>query len=103
MKKEVRIDIDPDKIESKYSDLAIINVNPFGFTLDFGQNVASLELVKVVARVSLSPQHAKIFSDILAQNIREYERKFGEIKVNPQMKEELPQKKIGFNYQEEDK
>ena len=100
----VNINIDPDKVESKYSDTIFIGVNPFGFNLDFGQQLPQANTIKIVTRVSISPQHAKIFSNILQQNIKMYEEKFGDIKVNVEMQKEVQRsQEIGFKLEKEDK
>ncbi len=35
-------------------------------------------------RVIMSPQHAKAFLEVLGQNVTEWERQFGEIRLVPQ-------------------
>lgn len=79
--KKLRINVSPDKIEAKYSDFAIIAKNVLGFNLDFAQRIPGGKQVNIVARVAMSPQHAKLFSKILTKNVEKYEEEFGEIKI----------------------
>jgi len=93
----INVNVDHDKVDAKYTDQVIITHNPFGFTLDFAQQIPQMRIVKVVARIAMSPEHAKAFNEALADNIKNYEKSFGEIRLTNQMKAELVQKKkIGF-------
>ena len=79
--KKVKINIQPDKMEAKYSDFAIVGKNPLGFHLDFGQRMPSGNQVNIVSRVAMSPQHAKLLLAVLKNNVEQYEREFGEISI----------------------
>lgn len=94
---QININIDPDKIEAKYCDQAFISHNPFGFTIDFAQQIPQLNTIKIFSRVAMSPQHAKAFLEVFAENIKTYEKTFGSIELTKQMKDHAkPQKPIGF-------
>lgn len=77
----LKVNVSPDKIEARYSDFAIVSQNGLGFNFDFGQRMPNKKEVNIVGRVALSPQHAKLFSKLLAENVKKYEEKFGEIKL----------------------
>lgn len=99
---EININIDPDKLESKYSDSIFISNNPFGFNFDFAQQIPQMNMVKIISRISISPQHAKTFSQILADNIKKYEEQFGHININPNVQKEAEKRQeIGFKIAEE--
>lgn len=95
-KPPIQVNIDPDKLESKYSDAIFINHNPFGFTFDFAQSIPQMKMIKVGSRISLSPQHAKVLLGALQNQIVQYEKKFGEIMINQAMQEAADKKPIGF-------
>jgi hypothetical protein len=78
---KLKINVSPDKIEAKYSDFAIIAKNALGFNLDFAQRIPGGKQVNIISRIAMSPQHAKLFSKVLAKNVEKYENQFGEIKV----------------------
>ena len=95
---QININIDPDKIEAKYSDQAMISHNPFGFTIDFAQQIPQMNMIKILSRIAMSPGHAKAFSEVLSENIKTFEKNYGNIELTKQMKEEVSsQKKIGFS------
>ncbi len=93
-KKEVQIQIEIDDVTAQgvYSNLAIISHSPDEFIIDFIFIQPQVPKAKVRARVITSPQHIKRFVAALQDNIKKYEEKFGEIKLEP--KQETP--KIGF-------
>ncbi len=93
-KKEQQIQIEIDDITAQgvYSNLAIITHSPDEFILDFIFIQPQIPKAKVRARIITSPQHVKRFFYALQDNIKKYEEKFGEIKVEP--RPELT--KIGF-------
>ena len=94
---QIQLNIDPDKIEAKYSDAAFINHNPFGFTFDFAQNIPQLKMMKIISRISFSPQHTKAFLQALTTQIKSYEAKFGEIQITAAMQAEADKPPIGFD------
>ena len=79
--KKLKINMPADRAEARYSDFAIIGKNAMGFSFDFGQRMPSGDSISIVSRIAMSPQHAKIFSEILRKNIELYEKNFGEIKT----------------------
>lgn len=65
-----------------YTDAVLINGNPLGFVLNFGQWAPEEPgLVRVYTRVGMSPNHLKLLAQLLAQNVAAYEEKFGEMVV----------------------
>lgn len=80
-KKKVKINVPQDKVEAQYSDFAIISKHALGFNIDFGQRVPGSDSVRIVGRIGMSPQHAKLLLRVLGKNIADYEKKFGEISM----------------------
>ncbi len=88
-KKKVNLNIDHDKEVFYANNLAIFN-NPTEFILDFTQITPRVDVVQekqvltYVAKhnaIILNPKQAKIFFDLLKENLEKYEKKFGEIKL----------------------
>jgi len=78
-----------------YSDMVFINGSPLGFVLNFGQWAPEQPgLVRVYARVGMSPNHLKLLARLLVQNVAGYEAKFGGIVVGDDR--EAPHQHIGF-------
>ena len=69
--------IDDKTAEGTYSNIASIMFNRTEFYLDFGRLVPGKPEVTVHARIITSPAHAKDLARVLAQNIQQYEEKFG--------------------------
>lgn len=98
---QIQINIDQDKIDAKYCDQAIISHNPFGFSFDFAQQIPQMNMLKILSRVAMSPEHVKVFSEALTDNLKKYEEKFGEIELTKKMRDgAVSPKKIGFHIEE---
>jgi hypothetical protein len=76
------VKVKAESTPSIYANSAEINVTTWDFRFKFGEieevrpdSVSVAERVRVV----MSPQHAKIFSRVLAENVQKYENAFGEI------------------------
>ena len=77
----------PDFRES-YSNSVQIHVSVWDFLLTFGrlqQQTPELVEVSNFQNIYISPQQAKALLMILQQNVENYEKAFGEIKLDPQM------------------
>jgi hypothetical protein len=75
------INIDIGKIDPVYSNMVNIIHGPFDFTINFAQ--ISPPTGTAVARVIMSPQHAKAFLNALNDNVRKYEDVHGKIPDAP--------------------
>ncbi len=79
-----------------YTDAVLINGNPLGFVLTFGQWAPEEPgLVRVYTRVGMSPNHLKLLAQLLSQNVAAYEAKFGEMVVTEDRA--APAHHIGFD------
>jgi hypothetical protein len=77
-----------EELKSFYSNHVNIHSSFFDFVFEFGeverietyenQNVMDIE---IKTRIVMSPQHAKAFLKVLNDNLKEYEKNFGEIKL----------------------
>ena len=79
-KKRIAIDI-PKELTAVYANLAFISHTPGEIILDFAQVLPRMPHGRVLSRVIMSPMHAKMLQNALAQNIANYERQFGEIRL----------------------
>jgi hypothetical protein len=78
--KKIAIDI-PKEVTAVYANLAFISHTPAEMVLDFAQMLPRMPRGTVNARVIMSPMHAKLLHKALGQNIANYERQFGEIRM----------------------
>lgn len=81
--KRITIDI-PKELTAVYANLAFISHTPAELVLDFAQVLPRMPRGTVQSRIIMSPMHAKMFQMALAQNIANYERQFGEIRLPQQ-------------------
>ena len=71
-----------------YANSVQVRVSVWDFLLTFGrlqQQTPDLVEVTNFQNINLSPQQAKALVTILQQNLENYEKAFGEIKLDPQM------------------
>ena len=58
--------------EGRYANFFQIGHNPFEFLLEFGQQDRGIH-----TRIYVSPQYARVLSDLLIETLRQHEREFG--------------------------
>lgn len=83
-KKRIAINI-PNDLEAVYANIAFISHTPAEIVIDFAQVLPRMPKGNVKARIIMSPMHAKMLQAALAQQIKNYERQFGEIPLPPSM------------------
>jgi hypothetical protein len=73
----------PD-FRSVYANNTAFNTSTFDFSMTFGEISGIQEgrlTVEQHTKVTMSPIHAKVFLQVLAQQISQFEQQFGEIKL----------------------
>ena len=80
--------VNTSSYRENYANSVQVRVNVWDFFLVFGtlqqQNEREVE-VQNFQGIYLSPQQAKALVTILGQNLANYEKTFGEIKLDPQL------------------
>lgn len=101
--KKISIEL-PKDLEANYANLAFITHTPAELVLDFAQYLPRMPKGKVMARIVMSPVHAKLLQLALAQNIANYERQFGEIRLpqRPNLADELFRYRPGADDEDND-
>jgi len=79
-KQEIKIEIDEQTANGKYSNLALITHSQTEFIIDFIFVQPQSGKAKVQDRIITSPLHAKKFLQALQDNVAKYEMRFGQIK-----------------------
>ena len=77
---KVTIDV-PKDLAAVYGNVAFISHTPAEIILDFAQVLPRMPRGKILSRVIMSPMHAKLLLRALTQNIANYERQYGEIRL----------------------
>ena len=78
----------PAQLDAVYSNFALLQHSPSEFILDFARILPNMPSAKVVARVVMTPMHAKLLLRALQENIDKFEAQYGAIYV-PQQGEAL--------------
>ena len=84
--KQIKIELKEEIAQGNYVNLPIIGYSQAEFILDFIKVIPGIPKADVKSRIIMSPMHTKNLLLLLNAKIKEYERKFGKIK--------LPKKKI---------
>lgn len=92
-KKQLNIEIGEKESQGIYSNLAIISHSPAEFVIDFTRVMPGTPKARVHARIVMTPQHIKMLSRALNENIARYEQQHGEIEVDNAQPGNYP----GFN------
>ena len=79
---QINIELGEHEAEGIYSNLAIISHSQAEFVIDFTRVMPGSPKAKVHARTIMTPQHAKLLSKALDDNIYKFEQKNGEIKLD---------------------
>ena len=78
---QINIELGEKEADGIYSNLAIINHTPAEFVMDFVRFFPGSPKAKVQTRIIMTPQHVKSLAHALQENIKKYEKSFGEIKI----------------------
>ena len=78
---QLSVELGEKESEGIYSNLAIITHSPAEFVIDFTRVLPGVPKAKVYARVIMTAQHAKLLLRAMEDNIKKFEQKFGEIKI----------------------
>ena len=78
----INVELSEKEAEGIYSNLALISHSPAEFVIDFTRVLPGVPKTKVYARIIMTPQHAKSLFNALDDNIKRYEKQFGEIKLH---------------------
>ncbi len=80
--KEIKVEVSAEVKMGIYSNTVRISHTPFEFVMDFGRTTPDeQDLIRIVSRIVMSPQHTKAFLQALEENVRRYEAQFGPINL----------------------
>ena len=74
------------KIEGRYANYFKVGHNAFEFVIDFGQYYSENEEAELYTRIITSPCYAKALLETLKDSIERYEKAFGDIKEERQVR-----------------
>lgn len=79
--KKLNLEIKPEIAKGTYSNLAIISHSRSEFIIDFAEMLPGMQRPDISNRIVMSPDHAKMLLNALAENITKYENQFGRIEL----------------------
>ena len=79
---QINIEV-PAELEAIYANFALITHSPSEIIIDFARVLPNKPKSRVHARILMTPMHAKLLLNALADNLAKYEQQFGEIKLPP--------------------
>lgn len=82
---QISIELGEKEAEGIYSNLAIISHSPAEFVFDFTRLLPGVPKAKVMSRIIMTPQHAKLLLRALNDNIHKFESTNGEINIDGPM------------------
>ena len=86
---QLQIELKEEIAEGVYANLAVIAHSSSEFVMDFVRVMPGVAKAQVKSRVIMTPEHAKRLEMALRDNIRRYERTFGEIRL-PEQQNYIP-------------
>lgn len=89
---QIQLELREAEAEGIYSNLVMIGHSPSEIIFDFARFLPGTPKARVFARIIMTPQNAKSVMKTLEDNLKKYEEKFGEVKLQG----ETDQKNIGF-------
>ena len=76
---DIQVQADEQTLQGKYSTMAQVLHTPEEFWIDFFAMLPNTQMARLLARIILSPQHAKRLGNAILENVAKYESKFGTI------------------------
>lgn len=87
-KREIAVNL-PQDLDPVYANRIQVAYKDDEFTFVFLHEIPGTNHARAKAIVSISPKHAKNFSEVLSKTVSDYEEKYGEIKVIAEAKADL--------------
>lgn len=81
MPQQLQVELREPESEGIYANLAIISHSPSEMIIDFARVMPGVQKARVLSRIIMTPQHAKMMERALADNLKKFETQYGEIKL----------------------
>lgn len=91
---QISVELGDKEAEGIYANLAMIVHSPTEIVIDFARIMPGMPKTKVLSRIIMTPMHAKLLYKALEDNIKKFEKSFGEIKIHGMTN--LGARNIGF-------
>lgn len=91
-RQRINIELGEKEAEGIYANLAMISHSATEIIIDFARVMPGAVKSRVQARIIMTPAHAKMLHKAIEDNLKKFEKQFGEIKIHG----EQQGKTIGF-------
>lgn len=91
---QISVELGDKEAEGIYANLAMIVHSPTEIVIDFARVMPRMPKTKVLSRIIMTPMHAKLLYKALEDNLKKFEKQFGEIKIHGLSNQ--PSRNIGF-------
>ncbi len=78
----MNIELGEKEAEGIYSNMVMVAHSPNEIILDFARIMPGAAKAKVQSRIIMTPAHAKMLHKTLEENLKKFEKQFGEIKIH---------------------
>jgi len=75
----IQVQADEQTLQGKYSTMAQVVHTPEEFWIDFFAMLPNTQMARLLARIIVSPQHAKRLGHAILDNVAKFESRFGTI------------------------
>jgi len=79
---QIKVELGDKEAEGIYANLCMIMHSPTEIVLDYARVVPRSPKARVLARIIMTPMHAKLMAKALEENLKKFEKQFGEIKIH---------------------
>jgi len=84
-KQQIKIELGEKEAEGIYANMALLMHSPTEIILDFARVMPRAPKARVLARIIMTPMHAKLLQKTLEDNLNKFEKQFGPIKVHGEL------------------
>ena len=81
MPQQLQVELREPESEGIYANLAIISHSASEMIVDFARVMPGVQKARVLSRIIMTPQHAKMMHRALSDNLKKFEAQHGEIKT----------------------
>ena len=80
---QIQVKVSDEVLKGIYANSLMVSHNPEEFVLDFMSIFPNSPAAVIGSRLVLSPGNMKRIVSVLTENVKNYEKSFGEIKAQP--------------------
>ncbi len=79
---QIQVELGDTEAEGIYSNMCMVMHSPTEIVMDFARVMPRAPKARVLSRIIMTPMHAKLMMQTLQDNLKKFEKQFGEIKIH---------------------